>query len=64
MTTDNISSFSIKKNEKIIEKAIYDLDEWYDGLIDNDIHITTIIGILELVKTQLISETCGAVDDD
>lgn len=60
----NISDFPAKKHEKIIEAALYDLSEWYDGLIENGIDTTTIIGILELTKCQLVNETYESIGDD
>ena len=61
---DNISNIAAKKEDKILKQAIYDLGQWYDNLLDQEIDMTTIVGILELTKAHLIEETWESLEDD
>tara|TARA_B110001454_G_C12482562_1_gene334988 strand:+ start:70 stop:297 length:228 start_codon:yes stop_codon:yes gene_type:complete len=61
---DNISNIAAKKEDKILKQAIYDLGQWYDNLLDQEINMTTIVGILELTKVHLIEETWESLEDD
>lgn len=61
---DNISNITSKKEDKILKQAIVDLGQWYDNLLDQEIDMTTIVGILELTKVHLIEETWESLEDD
>tara|TARA_R110000824_G_scaffold390715_1_gene587268 strand:+ start:555 stop:746 length:192 start_codon:yes stop_codon:yes gene_type:complete len=61
---DNISNIAAKKETQILKEAIYDLGQWYDNLLDKDVEMTTIVGILELTKAHLIEETWESLEDD
>ena len=53
-----------EKESKIIKDSIYDLSQWYDNLLEQNIDMTTIIGILELTKIRLIEETWESIEND
>lgn len=64
MTKDNITDFLAIKSNKIIEEAIFDLDEWQADLLNKGIDVITIIGILELIKHSLLIESIEIVHYD
>jgi|TARA_R110000787_G_scaffold8699_2_gene29905 hypothetical protein len=53
-----------EKETEIIKDAVYDLSQWYDNLLEQNIDMTTIIGILELAKIRLIEETWESIEND
>tara|TARA_R110002012_G_scaffold289930_2_gene483330 strand:- start:4426 stop:4629 length:204 start_codon:yes stop_codon:yes gene_type:complete len=52
----NVKLFPPLKTEKLMEEAIVELATWADNLIAEDVEVTTIIGMMEVCKHQVISE--------
>ena len=64
MSERNISEFPPLKSEKLLEDAGEELAEICDGLLDEDVDIMAIIGILEILKFTIISESFEFYDDE
>lgn len=64
MIPTNLNGFSAKESNEIVEQAVYDLDDWYFKLINNDINIVVIIGMLEAAKHSLLNGMIEVVNDD
>tara|TARA_R110002110_G_scaffold401059_1_gene617748 strand:- start:53 stop:247 length:195 start_codon:yes stop_codon:yes gene_type:complete len=64
MSKINVSEFPPLKSEKLLEEAAEELSEICDGLLDEDVDIMAIIGILEILKFTIISESFEFSDDE
>jgi hypothetical protein len=64
MSENNITNISSRQANKIIEQGINDLDKWYDSLIENDVDVITILGLLEVVKHSVLQEMIEGIEYD
>ena len=60
---NNVAAFPTVKTAKLIEDCLSEMAELVESLLDNGVDLTSVVGVLEITKHQIITEAFEYIEE-
>ena len=60
---NNVAEFTPVKTAKLIEDCLSEMAALVESLLDNGVDLTSVVGVLEITKHQIITEAFEYVEE-